>query len=288
MSRLVVVSNRVAAAKQTRPGAEGGLAVAVRAALRQRGGIWFGWSGKVVETDSGSPAITESGKTTYATIDLTQRDYEEYYVGFSNSTLWPLFHYRLDLADFTQRTWTGYQRVNALFAQRLQPFLKNTDTVWVHDYHFTLLAEQLRIAGCRQKIGFFLHIPWPALQILLALPMHRQVVKALCAYDLLGFQTEDDLLCFQDYIRREAGGEVDSDGTVRAFGRTLKAEAFPIGIDTEMFAQMAVESEGGKQVIRLEESLAGRDLIIGVDRLDYSKGLIKRVQAFEHLLTAYP
>src|SRR3546814_867049 len=288
MCRLVVVSSRVSAAKQTRPGAEGGLSVAVRAALRERGGIWFGWSGKVAANDYGEPTVTEAGKITYATIDLTQRDYDEYYVGFANSTLWPLFHYRLDLAEFTQRTWTGYQRVNALFAHRLQPFLEESDTVWVHDYHFMLLAENLRNAGCRQKIGFFLHIPWPALEVLLALPMHRHVVKALCSYDLVGFQTRGDLLCFHDYIRREAGGEVARDGTVKAFGRIFKAAAFPIGIDTEIFAQMAAESDGSKQVNRLEESLGGRDLIIGVDRLDYSKGLIKRIEAFQHLLTRYP
>ena len=288
MSRLVVVSNRVAAVKQSRPGSEGGLAVAVRSALRERGGIWFGWSGKVLERDYSQPTSEQGGKITYATVDLTQRDYDEYYVGFSNSTLWPLFHYRLDLAEFTQRTWSGYQRVNALFAHRLQPLLQESDTVWVHDYHFTLLAENLRAAGCRQKIGFFLHIPWPSLEVLLALPQHRQIVKALCAYDLLGFQTEDHLLCFQDYIRREASGEVDKDGVIRAFGRTLRTQAFPIGIDTEMFAKMAVDSEGSKQVTRLEESLGNRDLIIGVDRLDYSKGLIKRIEAFEHLLTGYP
>lgn len=288
MSRLVVVSNRVAAVKQSRPGSEGGLAVAVRAALRERGGIWFGWSGKVLDSDYGQPTLTEAGKITYATIDLTQRDYDEFYVGFANSTLWPLFHYRLDLAEFAQRTWAGYQRVNALFAHRLQPLLQDSDTVWIHDYHFMLLAENLRAAGCRQKIGFFLHIPWPAMEVLLALPMHRHIVKALCAYDLLGFQTEDDLLCFQDYIRREAGGAVGKDGVVTAFGRSLRAQAFPIGIDTEMFATMAAESEGSKQVVRLEESLGKRDLIIGVDRLDYSKGLVKRVEAFEHLLTAYP
>ncbi|GAB4357129.1 MAG: trehalose-6-phosphate synthase [Kiloniellaceae bacterium] len=288
MSRLVVVSNRVAAVKQSRPGAEGGLAVAVRAALRERGGIWFGWSGKVLDSDYGQPTLTEAGKITYATVDLTKRDYDEYYVGFANSTLWPLFHYRLDLAEFAQRTWAGYQRVNALFAHRLQPLLQDSDTVWIHDYHFMLLAENLRAAGCRQKIGFFLHIPWPALEVLLALPMHRQIVNALCAFDLLGFQTEDDLLCFQDYIRREAGGEVGADGVVQAFGRSLRAQAFPIGIDTEMFATMAAESEGSKQVVRLEESLGKRDLIIGVDRLDYSKGLVKRIEAFEHLLTAYP
>ena len=288
MSRLVVVSNRVAAVKQSRPGAEGGLAVAVRAALRERGGIWFGWSGKVLDRDYDQPTLTEAGKITYATVDLTQRDYDEYYVGFANSTLWPLFHYRLDLAEFHQRTWGGYQRVNALFAHRLQPLLGDSDTVWIHDYHFMLLAENLRSAGCRQRMGFFLHIPWPSLEVLLALPMHRQIVKALCAYDLLGFQTEDHLLCFQDYIRREAGGEVGKDGTVKAFGRTLRAAAFPIGVDTEMFAKMAAESEGSRQVVRLQESLGSRDLMIGVDRLDYSKGLIKRVEAFEHLLTAYP
>lgn len=288
MSRLVVVSNRVAAVKQSRPGAEGGLAVAVRAALRQRGGIWFGWSGKALDSDYNQPTLTEAGKITYATVDLSQRDYDEYYVGFANSTLWPLFHYRLDLAEFHQRTWSGYQRVNALFAHRLQPLLAESDTVWIHDYHFMLLAENLRAAGCRQKIGFFLHIPWPALEVLLALPMHRQIVKALCAYDLLGFQTEDHLHCFYDYIRREAGGEVGKDGTVKAFGRSLRALAFPIGIDTEMFARMASDSEGSRQVARLQESLGGRDLMIGVDRLDYSKGLVKRVEAFEHLLTAYP
>ncbi|MEQ8356711.1 MAG: alpha,alpha-trehalose-phosphate synthase (UDP-forming) [Kiloniellaceae bacterium] len=288
MTRLVVVSNRVAAAKQTRPGAEGGLAVAVRAALREHGGIWFGWSGKVLERDYGQPTLTEAGKITYATIDLTQRDYDDYYVGFSNSTLWPLFHFRLDLAEFTQRTWAGYQRVNTLFAHRLQPLLKDSDVVWVHDYHFTLLADKLRSAGCKQKMGFFLHIPWPSLEVLLALPMHREIVRALCAYDLLGFQTEDHLHCFQDYIRREAGGQVEKDGTIKVHGRSLKALAFPIGIDTEVFAKMAVESENSRQVVRLKDSLRKRDLIIGVDRLDYSKGLVKRIEAFDSLLTAYP
>src|SRR3546814_14040809 len=118
--------------------------------------------------------------------------------------------------------------------------------------------------------------------------MHRHVVKALCSYDLVGFQTRGDLLCFHDYIRREAGGEVARDGTVKAFGRIFKAAAFPIGIDTEIFAQMAAESDGSKQVNRLEESLGGRALLLGVDRLDYHKGLIHRLEACQHLLTRYP
>lgn len=288
MSRLVVVSNRVASAKQPRSGAEGGLAVGLRAALRERGGVWFGWSGKTLEQDYDLPNITASGKVTYATIDLTQPDYDDYYIGFSNSTLWPLFHYRLDLTEFAQKTWAGYQRVNALFAHRLHPLLKDSDVIWVHDYHFTLLGEILRNAGCDQKMGFFLHIPWPAHPVFVTLPMHREIVKALCAFDLIGFQTDDDVASFQTYIRREVGGEVHEDGTIKAFGRTLRAVSFPIGIDTEDFAQMAAESEDSKQVERLRKSLNGRDLIIGVDRLDYSKGLINRVEAFEHLLTAYP
>ena len=288
MSRLVVVSNRVAASKLSRPGSEGGLSVALRAALRQHGGIWFGWSGKVLARDYDQPSVAEVGKTTFATIDLTQRDYDDYYKGFANSTLWPLFHYRLDLAEFSQRTWQGYERVNAHFAHRLQPLLKDTDVVWVHDYHFTLLAERLRNANCRHKMGFFLHIPWPALPVFTALPWHREIVKALCAYDLIGFQTEEDLECFQDYIRREVGGEIGENGVIRVFGRTLRAGAFPIGVDTEIFAKMAEDSEHSNQVERLKKSLIGRDLIIGVDRLDYSKGLINRVEAFEHLLTTYP
>jgi len=256
--------------------------------MARQGGIWFGASGQLREDSEARLKTTRRGNMTFATLDLPRADYEAYYNGYANGTLWPLFHYRLDLAEFAQRTWAGYQRVNALFAHRLQPLLRDSDTVWIHDYHFLLLAENLRNAGCRQKIGFFLHIPWPALEVLLALPMHRQIVKALCAFDLLGFQTQDDLLCFQDYIRREAGGEIGEDGIVKAFGRSLRAQAFPIGIDTDVFARMAAESEGSKQVTRLEESLGKRDLIIGVDRLDYSKGLVKRIEAFEHLLTAYP
>ena len=232
--------------------------------------------------------MTTAGKVTYATVDLTQRDYDEYYNGFANSTLWPLFHYRLDLTDFSQKTWAGYQRVNTLFAHRLKPLLRESDVLWIHDYHFLLLGELLRGAGCTQKMGFFLHIPWPAHPVLVTLPTHREIVQALCAFDLLGFQTDDDLASFQTYVRREADGEVGEDGTIKAFGRVLKAASFPIGIDTEVFARMAEESDGSKQVERLRGSLAGRDLIIGVDRLDYSKGLINRVEAFEHLLTAYP
>ncbi|MCG8354976.1 MAG: alpha,alpha-trehalose-phosphate synthase (UDP-forming) [Kiloniellales bacterium] len=288
MSRLIVVSNRVAPVRKRGSGAEGGLAIAIYAALKERGGIWFGWSGQISDQDSTQPNIFDVGKVTYATVDLSQRDYDEYYNGLANRTLWPLFHYRLDLSDFAQRNFAGYQRVNTLFATRLLPLLKDDDLIWVHDYHLIPLGEQLRAAGCGQRMGFFLHIPWPALEVVLALPNHRRIVRALCSYDLVGFQTINDLRAFHDYILHEAEGEVDADGVVRAFGRVLRADAFPIGIDTEAVAAFAKEAGRSRQTERLKDSLLDRDMMIGVDRLDYSKGLVSRMEAYEHLLTNYP
>ena len=289
--RLVVVSNRVAVPRHGRTGGEGGLAVGVKAALEESGGMWFGWSGKTVEHDVGEPeaaGLFEAGKTTYAMVDLTRRDYEEYYNGFANRSIWPLFHYRLDLADFNRRYLAGYQRVNALFARRLAPLLRDDDLLWIHDYPLIPMADQLRHMGCRQTMGFFLHIPWPALEVLLALPNHRALVQSLCAYDLVGFQTEDYRRAFVDYCQRELGATVDAEGTLEAFGRRVRTGTFPISIDTQSLAEAAEEAAGSRQIHRLRDSVRNRDLIIGVDRLDYSKGLLVRVQAYEHLLRAYP
>ena len=288
MSRLVVVSNRIAPVYRRGSGAEGGLAVAVLEALRERGGIWFGWSGDVSQHEPSEPKLFKVGKLTCATIDLTQRDLDEYYNGFSNSVLWPLFHYRQDLAKFNRSQMLSYLRVNTLFAKRLYPLLEQDDVIWVHDYHLIPLGEQLRSAGCRQRMGFFLHVPWPALEVLLALPNHEAMVRSLCAYDLVGFQTDRDLTAFRDYIVQEAGGEVLPGGVIKAFGRTLTAGAFPISIDTDALARVAEQAEGSRQTQRLKESAGERDIIIGVDRLDYSKGLVRRMNAYARLLQDYP
>jgi len=287
LSRLVVVSNRVASPRKRGTGGEGGLAVAIRAALNRSGGIWFGWSGEIAERPAGRPEMLTAGKVQFATIDLTRRDYAEYYHGFANRTLWPLCHYRLDLTELSRRNVTGYQRVNGLFASLLHPLLNDDDLIWVHDYHLIPMAEHLHEHGCDQRMGFFLHIPWPPLQILLALPNHRSIVRALSAYDLVGFQTEIDLRHFQDYVIHEAGGMVDGDA-VEVFGRRLRAGAFPIGIDTAGDARQAAKAAAGRQTRRLVESLHGRQLVIGVDRLDYSKGIDRRFEAYERLLETYP
>ncbi len=288
MSRLVVVSNRVARPNHGRSGGGGGLAVALQAALKERGGLWFGWSGKTSDAPSQKAEIAATGKVVYATVDLTEVDHGEYYNGFANSVLWPLFHYRLDLVKFDRESLKGYQRVNSNFARLLGPLLQPDDLVWVHDYHLIPLADQLRQANNQQRMGFFLHIPWPAVEVLLALPNHADLVRSLFAYDLIGFQTHRDLQAFVDYVTMEGKGRLGDGGTIEMHGRTTRAAAFPISIDTEAVARFAQQAAGSPPTERLRRSVGNRELIIGVDRLDYSKGLIKRMHAFSYLLDRYP
>lgn len=285
--RLIVVSNRVAPVEQAK-GAAGGLATGMLAALMSSGGVWFGWSGRVSPgAASSEPHLVEHDGITYATLDLTPQDYAGYYNGFANRTLWPLFHYRLHLTDFDRRECETYLEVNRRFARKLAPLLKPTDIVWVNDYHLIPLGEALRQLGSGHRIGFFLHTPFPAPQVLTALPNHGQMMRALMAYDVIGFQTAVDLRAFRDYVRFEANGVVEPDGRVGAFGRTALAGAFAIGIDADGFAALAAEAEESARTESLRLSLLDRDLIIGVDRLDYSKGLVERFCAYERFLELF-
>jgi len=284
--RLVIVSNRVAPVEIGKAAA-GGLATAVLAALREHGGLWFGWSGEITADDA-APKIVENDGITYATVGLNRQDYDEYYAGFSNRVLWPLFHYRPSLVEFKRAEVQGYLRVNHAFASQLTPLLSPRDLIWVHDYHLIPLGERLRELGVDQPIGFFLHTPFPTTEILRILPNHHDLVKSLCAYDIVGFHTETDLEAFRDYVVRKAGGEDLGDGRLAAFGRTLTVEVFPIGIDVDHVARQASLAGNSRQASRLFDSLSGRDLMIGVDRLDYSKGLLARFHAFERLIETYP
>src|SRR3954470_2886058 len=216
MSRLVVVSNRVADPRKT---AAGGLAVALGEFLNNSGGMWFGWSGKLVEEPSGTetPVHThQAGPVKLVTMDLTREDYEAFYVGYSNGVLWPVFHYRLDLADFEAGYIAGYRRVNQLFARKLLPLLRPDDVIWVHDYHLIPLASELRALGCTHRIGFFLHIPLPPPLILAAIPGHDWLMRALFQYDLVGFQSRSDLEHFARYVKEEAHAQPLPDNRWRA------------------------------------------------------------------------
>jgi trehalose 6-phosphate synthase len=298
MSRLIIVSNRVAPISEGGPAA-GGLAVGVYDALKETGGMWFGWSGEVLASGQPQIEVVERGPVTFATIGLARRDYDQYYRGFSNATLWPAFHYRADLIHYDRHDFEGYRRVNAWLAQQLVPLLRADDVIWVHDYHLIPFAQALRAAGVKNRIGFFLHIPFPAAQVLLAVPPHRELIEALCSFDLLGFQTRSDLRAFCDYVVHEAQGAVAAAETapdagarelvaVRAFGRTLRAAAYPIGVYPDEIAQLAKAGARGKYVRTMRTTLHGRKLIMSVDRLDYSKGLVERFRAFERLLDHAP
>jgi trehalose 6-phosphate synthase len=284
--RLVIVSNRIAPPDDRRPDS-GGLAVAIRAALLQSGGLWFGWSGEVADAAADTPVVVEEGPIVYATLDLSQTDYNEYYIGFANRVLWPLFHFRSSLVEYSRKNLAGYLRVNRLFAKSLVPMLSPADMIWVHDYHLIPLAQELRRLDQRQPIGFFLHTPFPPAELFRVLPNHHELMQAMCAYDLVGFHTKTDLLAFRDYLLRWAGAQDLGSGLLRAFGRILEARVFPIGIDVATIAGLAAEADTSRHMRRLRQSIGERALMIGVDRLDYSKGLINRFQAYAHLLEHY-
>lgn len=286
MSRLIVVSNRVAPTQEGRPAA-GGLAIGVLDALKETGGLWFGWSGEVV-TRSEAPSLETQGNVTYATVGLTRRDYDQYYRGFSNATLWPAFHYRTDLARYDRKEYEGYRRVNALLAKQLLPFIAPDDIIWVHDYHLLAFARALRDLGVANPIGFFLHIPFPVPEMLRTVPPHEGLVNAMCSYDVVGFQTQSDRQSFVDYIERGGFGKASDDDMVHAFSRVLKVGAYPIGIYPDAIAKAAEQFADRKAVSALREAARGRRLIMSVDRLDYSKGLVERFQAFERLLSDAP
>lgn len=286
MSRLVVVSNRVSPV--TKNASAGGLAVGLQGALKKSGGLWLGWSGEVAETPGTQPQLTKAGGITYATLDLGLRDFDSYYNGYANSILWPLFHYRVDLATFNRDFYAGYGAVNEQFARALAPLLQPDDLIWVHDYHLIPLGEELRKIGCTQPLGFFLHIPFPVPEILCTLYNHRRLVRHLFAYDLVGFQTSRDVEAFREYAPREIAASILDDGKLSAHNFVTLAAAFPIGIDTENFAKLAVSAAAQGHAKRMTQSLADRRMIIGVDRLDYSKGLPQRFRAFETLLDRYP
>ncbi|MDY0329989.1 MAG: trehalose-6-phosphate synthase [Thiomonas sp.] len=289
MPRLVVVSNRVA---DPRKPAAGGLAVALGDALRESGGLWFGWSGIAADVRDGAsdlPVRTQRhGGVTLATVDICRDDVQAYYFGYSNAVLWPVFHYRLDLADFDAGYADRYRRVNQLFARKLLPLLRPDDVIWVHDYHLIPFASELRALGSGHRIGFFLHIPLPPPLILAAIPEHDWLMRALFAYDLVGFQSQADLTHFESYMLQEARVDVAGDGLFLGFGRRLRAGAFPIGLDVREFQALAEGRDARETLATLREQYSRRQLLVGVDRLDYSKGLPQRLRAFRSLLLRYP
>ncbi len=283
MRRLVVASNRIAKPEGSRD-SHGGLAVGVLAALRETGGIWFGWNGKVENRDTETVNIDKQGPIEYATTSLKQSEYNSYYKGFSNSVLWPLFHQRPELMKYQLADYRGYKAVNEKFARLLAPLLKKDDVIWIHDYHLIPMGRVLREMGVTAPIGFFLHTPFPPLDLLRALPQHRNVLIDLMHYDLVGFQTETDVRGFRESVRHSLKGQADGSGVSQFSNLSNVSGVYQIGIETESIPDLVERGKKSQEYARLRDSLGGRKLIIGVDRLDYSKGLEHRLQAYERLL----
>ncbi len=282
MGRLIIASNRTAT-----PGAPpvGGLAVALSDALAaQGGGVWFGWSGETLSRETRGIRLFAEGEIDFALADLTEEEFEGHYLGYANRTLWPVFHYRVDLAEFEERTFEIYEQVNSRFGRLLAQILRPDDVIWVHDYQFLLLGRELRYNDVRGPIGFFLHIPFPAPEVFTAIPNHAQIAHGLAEYDLIGFQTKRDTENFRRYMAEHHGAELLDDGWLKVFDRTLRARDFPIGIDPDEIKRFADSPEGRAGAERLGKIMESRSIVFGVDRIDYSKGLPQRLQAFGRLL----
>ena len=286
MARLVIVSNRVPLPSERGPRA-GGLAVALADALRP-GTLWFGWSGRRSGTPDPEARLQRGDSTTYATIDLTEAEYRSFYVNFANGALWPLLHFRLGLVEFRREDYEAYRGVNRRFAEALARLLRDDDLIWVHDYHLFLLGEELRRLGVRNRIGFFLHTPFVPPALLHALPRAAELLRAMCGFDVVGFHTRTYQRAFLECVREILPGTRVSDGAFSYDGRHVLSFVDPIGIDAGGFAATAARAEHSAETMRLRESLGGRALAIGVDRLDYSKGLVNRFEAFGRLLGKYP
>ena len=275
--RLIVVSNRIPTEGQP----AGGLVVALHEALLAEGGVWIGHSG-VIGPEAGQ-GLTPLAEEPYArrAFDLSEEEHAGFYLGYANSVLWPLFHHRADLIAYDEDDARIYREVNARVAQLVAQEVQPGDRIWIHDYHFLPLAHELRKLGLENRIGFFLHIPFPVATDLAALPESRLLPEWLAAFDLVGLQTARDVTRALLGLRTHGGAELLLGGRLKIGGREVDLRSFPIGIDVDTFRS---EAEAAGDIDAMLGLAPGEKLMMGVDRLDYSKGLPQRFRAFGKFL----
>jgi trehalose 6-phosphate synthase len=286
---VIVVSNRVARAKSDEPVA-GGLAAALIPMVRDSGAIWVGSSGQTTDNAQNKDSFAQIealGSGALATVDMPAKYYRGFYEGFANSALWPALHSRPDLINVSGDDYASYREINAFMARALLRFTGPEAVFWVQDYHFLTLGAEMRRLQIGRPIGFFLHTPWSDCRTMAAVPRHAELVQAMLSYDLVGFQTDEDRQNFEDYLQHELG-LTTFDGTVATSRGLTHLATFPIGIDVDAFSDRATKASTRPEVSRLRASLQGAKLALGVDRLDYSKGLANRVRAFDRMLEIEP
>ncbi|WP_457755700.1 bifunctional alpha,alpha-trehalose-phosphate synthase (UDP-forming)/trehalose-phosphatase [Thermodesulfatator indicus] len=293
--RMIIVSNRLPVTVTKREGkfffnpSAGGLATGLGSFYRETGGVWLGWPGISLESARGheEDIITKLGELSCKPVFLSQRLIEKYYYGFSNKTLWPLFHYFLQYAVFDQKFWESYRRANRLFCEAVLEVAEPDSTIWVHDYQLLLLPQMLREKLPQATIGFFLHIPFPSYEIFRVLPWREEILKGLLGADLIGFHTYDYVRHFISSVRRILGFE-HSLGIITTEDRVLRVDAFPMGIDYEKFAYAPEKKEVRQEIKRIKRRTGNRKVILSVDRLDYTKGIAERLKAYDQFLEKYP
>ena len=283
--RLVAISNRTAAGSESKAG---GLAVALWETLVETKGLWIGWSGRVLDFETARVNHIEEEGVHFALSDLSRRQYDGFYLAYANSVLWPVMHNRIDLAVFEADTYRNYRSVNEKFARIAVQEARAADFVWVHDYHFFLLGRMMRQRGWQGRLGWFLHIPFPAPDAFRAIPQHRELGEAMCAYDVVGVQTGKDLYNLARYLEEEFDAEELPDGRFRVGERTVRLLHCPIGIDVDAFVDAATCDHAKQAAAKLETFLGNRQLVLGVDRMDYSKGLIQRFEGMADLFDRHP
>lgn len=300
--RLVVVSNRLPFELELSNGnlslhqGSGGLITALAPVLKNRGGKWIGWPGHVDVEEAKLKSFIENSINdagfSYCPVFLTEEDVKLYYQGFANEIIWPLFHDLLGQCHFDPIYWDRYQIVNAKFANTVIQNTTSSDFIWVHDYHLLLLADELKKQKVTSKIGFFLHIPFPSIDIFMKLPWRTQILNALLKYDLVGFQTQRDKRNFIQCVRALSSDTQvlnhKNFHTCKFENREVKVGAFPISIDFNEFMKKATDEEVSKAAWHLHENFKEQQIILSIDRLDYTKGILERLQAIRIFLKRYP
>jgi trehalose 6-phosphate synthase/phosphatase len=305
MDKTIIISNRLPVQLQIDNGSitaipsVGGLATGMKSVHSGGDSLWIGWSGLTDEEipDGLAPEIDKAlAKHGSSKVNLTSEEVDGFYYGFSNRTIWPLFHYFLEYSEFELQSWETYKAVNQKFADAILKEAGENDTIWVHDYQLMLVPQMVREKRPSISIGFFLHIPFPSYEIFRTMPWRKEVLMGLLGSDLIGFHTYDYERHFLSSVRRLLGLEV-SFNDIYLEDRVIKVDSFPMGIDYKKFSEAAKKHDDNKTGQRSElqrrldmhkESDPEAKFFLSIDRLDYSKGIAKRLNAFEYFLTKYP
>jgi alpha,alpha-trehalose-phosphate synthase [UDP-forming] len=297
---LINVSNRLPVEIKNRGGqprlssSAGGLASALDSIWHEQRGLWIGWAG-TADADAAAPLLQKAARGraySFRAVPLSQPEISKFYAGFANEIIWPLFHDMPSRCNFDPEYWEVYQRVNRKFAQSAAESATAKDLIWAHDYHLMLMGRYLRETGCNARVGFFLHIPFPAPDIFEKLPWRKAILRALLDYHLIGFQTDRDRCNFLSCVERilpDAAAERESSHNIITFEqRRATIATFPISVAFEEFANHAASREVEAECMQLRRDLANNFVVLGVDRMDYTKGIPERLKAFRILLRRYP